>query len=47
LCRNYSATTRSVAFLGRKLGDGNETIYGGELGLSKELLKELNEARII
>jgi hypothetical protein len=43
----FSATPRSVDFLGRKLGEDNEAIYCGELGLSKELLKELNEAGII
>ena len=43
----FSATPGSVDFLGRGLGEDNEEIYGGELGLSKEKLKELKEAGII
>lgn len=42
-----SATPGSVDFLGRKLGEDNEEIYCGELGLSKEKLKELKEAGIV
>lgn len=43
----FSATPGSVDFLGRKLGEDNEAIYCGELGFSKEKLKELKEAGII
>jgi len=43
----FSATPGSVDFLGRKLGEDNEAIYCGELGLSKEKLQELKEAGII
>jgi crotonobetainyl-CoA:carnitine CoA-transferase CaiB-like acyl-CoA transferase len=43
----FSATPGSVDFLGRKLGEDNEAIYCGELGLTKERLKELKEAGII
>jgi crotonobetainyl-CoA:carnitine CoA-transferase CaiB-like acyl-CoA transferase len=43
----FSATPGSVDFLGRKLGEDNEAIYCGELGLSKEKLKDLKEAGII
>jgi crotonobetainyl-CoA:carnitine CoA-transferase CaiB-like acyl-CoA transferase len=43
----FSATPGSVDFLGRKLGEDNEAIYCGELGISKERLKELKEAGII
>ncbi len=43
----FSATPGSVDFLGRKLGEDNEEILCGELGLSKEKLKELKEAGII
>jgi len=43
----FSATPGSVDFLGRKLGEDNEAIYCGELGMSKEKLQELNEAGII
>lgn len=43
----FSATPGSVDFLGRKLGADNETIYCGELGFSKERLKQLKEADII
>ncbi len=43
----FSATPGSVDFLGRKLGEDNEAIYCGELGLSKERLKELKETGII
>ncbi len=43
----FSATPGSVDFLGRKLGEDNEAIYCGELGLSKERLKELKDAGVI
>jgi len=43
----FSATPGSVDFLGRKLGEDNEEILGGELGLSKEKLRELKDAGII
>jgi crotonobetainyl-CoA:carnitine CoA-transferase CaiB-like acyl-CoA transferase len=42
-----SATPGSVDFLGRKLGEDNESIYCGELGFSKERLEELKEAGVI
>jgi crotonobetainyl-CoA:carnitine CoA-transferase CaiB-like acyl-CoA transferase len=43
----FSATPGSVDFLGPKMGAHNEEIYGGELGLSEERLKELRDAGII
>jgi formyl-CoA transferase len=43
----FSATPGSVDFLGRKLGQDNETIYCGELGFSKEKFQELKAAGII
>jgi crotonobetainyl-CoA:carnitine CoA-transferase CaiB-like acyl-CoA transferase len=43
----FSATPGSVDFLGRKLGADNEEIYCGELGMSKDKLKQLKEAGII
>jgi crotonobetainyl-CoA:carnitine CoA-transferase CaiB-like acyl-CoA transferase len=43
----FSATPGSVDFLGRKLGEDNEAIYCGELGLSKEKLEELKAAGIV
>ena len=43
----FSATPGSVDFLGRKLGEDNETIYCGELGFSKEKLQELKAAGIV
>jgi succinyl-CoA---D-citramalate CoA-transferase len=43
----FSATPGSVDFLGRKLGEDNEAIYCGELGLSKEQLKQLKVAGIV
>jgi succinyl-CoA---D-citramalate CoA-transferase len=43
----FSATPGSVDFLGRKLGEDNEAIYCGELGLSKEKLKQLRDAGIV
>jgi len=43
----FSATPGSVDFLGRKLGEDNEAIYCGELGLSKEKLKQLRDAEIV
>jgi crotonobetainyl-CoA:carnitine CoA-transferase CaiB-like acyl-CoA transferase len=43
----FSATPGSVDFLGRKLGEDNEEILCGELGLSKEKLQELKESGII
>jgi formyl-CoA transferase len=43
----FSATPGSVDFLGPPMGTHNEEIYGGELGLSQERLKELRDAGII
>jgi len=43
----FSATPGSVDFLGRKLGEDNEEILCGELGLTREKLKELKDAGII
>ena len=43
----FSATPGSVDFLGPAMGAHNEEIYGGELGLSTERLKELRDAGII
>jgi crotonobetainyl-CoA:carnitine CoA-transferase CaiB-like acyl-CoA transferase len=43
----FSATPGSVDFLGAKMGAHNEEIYGTELGLSKERLKQLQDAGII
>jgi crotonobetainyl-CoA:carnitine CoA-transferase CaiB-like acyl-CoA transferase len=43
----FSATPGSVDFLGPAMGAHNEEIYCGELGLSKDRLKELQEAGII
>lgn len=43
----FSATPGSVDFLGRKLGEDNEEILCGELGLSREKLKELKDAGIV
>jgi crotonobetainyl-CoA:carnitine CoA-transferase CaiB-like acyl-CoA transferase len=43
----FSATPGSVEFLGRKMGADNEEIYCGELGMSKEKLKELKDAGIV
>ena len=43
----FSATPGSVDFLGRKLGEDNEEILCGELGLSKEKLQELKDAGIV
>jgi len=43
----FSATPGSVDFLGPKMGAHNEEIYGTELGLSKERLKELKDAGVI
>jgi len=43
----FSATPGSVDYLGQKMGTHNEEIFSGELGLSKERLKELKEAGII
>jgi len=42
----FSATPGSVDFLGPSMGAHNEEIYG-ELGFSKERLKELRDAGII
>jgi len=42
-----SGTPGSVDFLGRKLGEDNEAIYCGELGMSKEKLKDLTQAGIV
>jgi len=43
----FSATPGSVDYLGQKMGTHNEEIFSGELGLTKERLKELKEAGII
>ena len=43
----FSATPGSVDFLGHKLGEDNEEILCGELGISREKLKELKDAGII
>ena len=43
----FSATPGSVDFLGHKLGEDNDEILCGELGLSKQQLKELKDAGII
>jgi crotonobetainyl-CoA:carnitine CoA-transferase CaiB-like acyl-CoA transferase len=43
----FSATPGSVDFLGPAMGAHNEEIYCGELGLSKERLRELRDAGII
>jgi succinyl-CoA--D-citramalate CoA-transferase len=43
----FSATPGSVDFLGPHMGAHNEEIFCGELGLSKERLKELKDAGII
>jgi crotonobetainyl-CoA:carnitine CoA-transferase CaiB-like acyl-CoA transferase len=43
----FSATPGSVDFLGRKLGEDNEEILCGELGISKERLLELKAAGIV
>ena len=43
----FSATPGSVDFLGREMGEDNEAIYCGELGLSKERLAELKAAAVI
>ncbi|HWO42589.1 MAG TPA: CoA transferase, partial [Candidatus Eisenbacteria bacterium] len=43
----FSKTPGSIDFLGPKMGAHNEEIYCGELGLSKERLKELQQAGII
>jgi formyl-CoA transferase len=43
----FSATPGSVDFLGPAMGAHNQEIYGAELGLSKDRLKELKDAGII
>jgi crotonobetainyl-CoA:carnitine CoA-transferase CaiB-like acyl-CoA transferase len=43
----FSRTPGSVDFLGPKMGEHNEEIYCGELGLSEERLKELRDAGIV
>jgi crotonobetainyl-CoA:carnitine CoA-transferase CaiB-like acyl-CoA transferase len=43
----FSLTPGSVDFLGRKMGEDNEAIYCGELGISQEKLKQLKDAGII
>ena len=43
----FSATPGSVDYLGQKMGTHNEEIFCGELGLSKEQLRELKAAGII
>jgi crotonobetainyl-CoA:carnitine CoA-transferase CaiB-like acyl-CoA transferase len=42
-----SLTPGSVDFLGRKMGEDNEAIYCGELGISQEKLKQLKDAGIV
>ena len=43
----FSKTPGSVDFLGAQMGAHNEEIFCGELGLSKERLKELKDAGVI
>ncbi|MGH7812264.1 MAG: CaiB/BaiF CoA transferase family protein [Candidatus Binatia bacterium] len=43
----FSLTPGSVDFLGRKMGEDNESIYCGELGMSQEKLKQLKDAGIV
>jgi crotonobetainyl-CoA:carnitine CoA-transferase CaiB-like acyl-CoA transferase len=43
----FSLTPGSVDFLGRKMGEDNEAIYCGELGISQEKLKQLKDSGII
>ena len=43
----FSATPGSVDFLGQGMGAHNEEVFGGELGLSGEKLRELKAAGII
>ncbi|HXV48819.1 MAG TPA: CoA transferase [Candidatus Binatia bacterium] len=43
----FSLTPGSVDFLGRKMGEDNEAIYCGDLGISKEELKRLKNAGIV
>ena len=43
----FSLTPGSVDFLGRKMGEDNEAIYCGELGISQEKLKQLKDAGIV
>ena len=43
----FSATPGSVDFLGPHMGAHNEEILGGELGLTKERLKELKDSGVI
>jgi crotonobetainyl-CoA:carnitine CoA-transferase CaiB-like acyl-CoA transferase len=41
------STPGRIRFTGRGLGEDNEDIYCGELGLSRDQLKQLNEERVI
>jgi crotonobetainyl-CoA:carnitine CoA-transferase CaiB-like acyl-CoA transferase len=43
----FSLTPGSVDFLGRKMGEDNEAIYCGELGISQEKLKQLKDSGIV
>jgi formyl-CoA transferase len=43
----FSATPGSVDFLGPEMGAHNEEIYCGELGMSRERLKQLKGAGVI
>jgi crotonobetainyl-CoA:carnitine CoA-transferase CaiB-like acyl-CoA transferase len=43
----FSLTSGSVDFLGRKMGEDNEAIYCGELGISQEKLKQLKDSGIV
>jgi formyl-CoA transferase len=43
----FSDTPGSVDFLGPKMGAHNEEVLCGELGLSRERLKELKDAGVI
>jgi formyl-CoA transferase len=43
----FSATPGSVDFLGADMGAHNEEIFCGELGMSKERLKEWKDGGVI
>jgi crotonobetainyl-CoA:carnitine CoA-transferase CaiB-like acyl-CoA transferase len=43
----FSLTPGSVDFLGRKMGEDNEAIYCGELGISQEKLKQLKDSGVV